>query len=88
MSQEPTLNEKLDFLLGETEDLQARIVGLSAVISALVATHPDKAVLHDYLMRIRGALAKNPPEQIADPDQVDTALSVIDWLDRDLPPAG
>lgn len=86
-NQEPTTKEKLDYLLNETQDLQARVVALAAVVGALLATHPDKAAAHEYLMKMRGGLPKNPPEPLQTQEQIDTALATIDWLDRDLPSA-
>jgi hypothetical protein len=56
-----TTNDKLDYLLEEVNDLQARVVGLSAVIDALVATHPDAAGLHEYLMKMRGSIEIGAP---------------------------
>lgn len=82
-----TTNDKLDYLRSETDDLQARVVGLSAVIGALVATHPDKAAFHEHLMKLRGTLADNPPEPLESQEQLNSALEMINWIDRDLPAA-
>lgn len=83
-----TTNDKLDYLLGEVTDLQARVVGLSAVVGALVATHTDPAGLHDYLMKMRGSMKIGSPEPIVSQEQLDVARSIVDWIDRDLPAAG
>lgn len=80
---EPDIIEEL---CKETDELQARIVGLSSILAALVVTHPDREELSRYIAHVRQGLVNQTPDVLKDSlntqAAIDMALATIDWFDK------
>lgn len=74
--------EKLEYLREHIDDLNGKIIGLSAILASLIALHHDREALLRHAAQSREALAKMPTTSDAAPEELQAAVAMIDWITK------
>jgi len=74
--------EKLEHLREHIDDLNGKIMGLSAILASLIASHHDREALLRHTAQSREALAKMQTASNAIPEELQAAVAMIDWITK------